>query len=260
MIIFFNGPDDYRREEGKNRVIAEFIKKHSRFGVESFDLEYEEARALFMEFLRNESIFTEQRLAVLTNPLTVAEDEKVRTELQKIASRDGITALLSTSDDPPKTMDFLFGKTVLHRRFVYFKGPGWNEFIRSEAGKRGMQLEIGAIGLLAEVYLGNTWGLITELDKVSCLGGSIKKEALDSLGLEVLPDYWTTFSGLKSRTIAPRIMALERLFQLNEPPLKIFNILASQWKEKTKEMAEYDFAVKSGKMDYEEALLDLAIS
>jgi hypothetical protein len=46
----------------------------------------------------------------------------------------------------------------------------------------------------------------------------------------------------------------------NDPPAKIFNILASQWQEKTPHMAEYDLAVKSGKVDYEDALVDLLIS
>ena len=44
-----------------------------------------------------------------------------------------------------------------------------------------------------------------------------------------------------------------------DPPPKIFNILASQWREKTHEMAEYDFAVKSGKLEYDDALLALVL-
>jgi hypothetical protein len=47
---------------------------------------------------------------------------------------------------------------------------------------------------------------------------------------------------------------------MNEAGPKLFNILASQWKEKTAAMAEFDFAIKSGKLEYEEALVDLVIS
>ena len=50
------------------------------------------------------------------------------------------------------------------------------------------------------------------------------------------------------------------MLSLNDPPPKIFNILAAQWQEKTPHMAAYDLAIKSGKLDYEEALTDLLIS
>ena len=46
---------------------------------------------------------------------------------------------------------------------------------------------------------------------------------------------------------------------MNDPAAKLFNILGSQWKEKTAQMAELDFAVKSGKLEYEEALVDLIL-
>ena len=63
------------------------------------------------------------------------------------------------------------------------------------------------------------------------------------------------------KSFAPRAAwALETMLALSDPPAKIFNILASQWAEKTPHMAEYDLAVKSGKVDYEEALVDLLIS
>ena len=56
-----------------------------------------------------------------------------------------------------------------------------------------------------------------------------------------------------------RLTALERMFAENEPPAKVFNIIAYQLPGRLEEMAAYDLAVKSGKMDYEEALLDLVL-
>jgi hypothetical protein len=46
---------------------------------------------------------------------------------------------------------------------------------------------------------------------------------------------------------------------MSDPAPKLFNILASQWKEKISQFARYDLAIKSGKLDYEEALLDAVI-
>ena len=56
-----------------------------------------------------------------------------------------------------------------------------------------------------------------------------------------------------------RLAALETLLVSGDPPPKIFNILASQWREKTHQMAEYDFAVKSGKLEYDDVLLALVL-
>ncbi len=60
-----------------------------------------------------------------------------------------------------------------------------------------------------------------------------------------------------------KIEALEELFFAREEPAKIFNILASRnylSPEMLKKLADYDVAVKSGKMDYDEVLVDLALS
>ena len=65
--------------------------------------------------------------------------------------------------------------------------------------------------------------------------------------------------GTRSPDVRNRLFALETLIAIGDPPAKIFNILASQWREKTNEMAEYDFAVKSGKLEYDDALLALLL-
>ena len=91
-------------------------------------------------------------------------------------------------------------------------------------------------------------------------GALIDKKDLDVFDFEVAPNYWGLMNGLKSFDIKNRLYAFETMLAGNDPPAKIFNILASQWQEKTPHMAEYDLAVKSGKVDYEEALVDLLIS
>jgi hypothetical protein len=88
----------------------------------------------------------------------------------------------------------------------------------------------------------------------------IDKKDLDVFDFEVAPNYWGLINGLKNYDIKNRLYAFETMLAANDPPAKIFNILASQWQEKTPHMAEYDLAVKSGKVDYEEALVDLLIS
>ena len=59
-----------------------------------------------------------------------------------------------------------------------------------------------------------------------------------------------------------RVASLEKLLFLKEEPFKIFNFLASRTYDlgALQKMADYDIMVKSGKIGYEEILLDLCLT
>jgi DNA polymerase III delta subunit len=274
MIIFLYGPDDYRREEKKRWYISEFRKKYPGFGVEFFDLADEEADwvADFKSFIRNQSIFDKTKLAVLEGAFEEGVREKIAPELKNILSDKNTSAIISERKEPVKILDFLLKKPATFEEFGNLSGYNPELFIRSEAKKMGLALQSDAAQFLAEVYRENTWGLVTELQKIGNLkngpeaeqarygASAVGRRDLENLDLEIAPNYWAAINGLKSRGAASRLVALEILLATGDPPPRIFNILASQWREKIPQMAEYDLKIKSGKMDYEEALLDLAIS
>ena len=179
--------------------------------------------------------------------------------------------MIAEKDKPLKALAFLLDKPVLAQKFETLAGAEWTAFIVAEAKKNDVKLTLAAAQFLGTIYEGNTWGLITEIEKLqgfkkgaASAGGSavdlIDKKDLDIFDFEVAPNYWGLINGLKNYDIKNRLYAFETMLAANDPPAKIFNILASQWQEKTPHMAEYDLAVKSGKVDYEEALVDLLIS
>ncbi len=271
MIIFLYGPDDYRRSEKKRSIIAEFSKKRLEIGVGIFDLEEKTALENLGEFLKTQSIFESAKLAVLENAFEL-DAPKLAKLLKPFIEEKNITVLVAEKDKPVKALAFLLEKPAISQKFDALAGAEWSAFIRAEAKKNGAELTPAAVQFLGAVYEGNTWGLVTELQKLAGLGtpreaaggstaaGPIDKEDLDIFDLEVAPNYWGLINGLKNYEMKNRLYALETMLAANDPPAKIFNILASQWQEKTPHMAEYDLAVKSGKVDYEEALVDLLIS
>lgn len=269
MIIFLYGPDDYRRIKKKNEIVAEFEKKHSSLGLGSFDGEAAGAPESLFEFARSQSIFDDAKLAVVENAFE-ADVEKLVGALKPIAQEKNTTVLIAEREKPPKELAFLLKEPSLTQKFENLGGAEWAAFIRGEAKKMGFDLTADAVQFLGAVHRGDSWGLVTELQKLSALAaGAREGEApakavgakdLDALGLEAAPDYWTLVNGLKSVDGRIRLAALEKLFAINDPPPKIFNILAVQAGVKTPRMAEYDLAVKSGKLDYEEALVDLALA
>lgn len=267
MIIFLYGVDDYRRLAKRRELLAEFEKKRSALGVKYFDAMDKEWLADFEEFSASQSLFETAKLGVFENAFEM-DAAKLAKLLKPFVSEKGITLLLSERDKPVKALSFLLEKPVISQKFETLAGVEWSAFITNEAKKAGVTLAPTAMQFLATVYVGNSWALATELQKLTglCDAGQAKtkhvvtKEDLNSFDLEAAPNYWILLSGLKSPDVRTRLATLERLFAMNDPAAKIFNILASQWKERTAAMAQFDIAIKSGKLDYEEALVDLLIS
>ncbi len=260
MIIFLYGPDDYRREEKKKYWVAEFEKKYSGLSIGHFDLIEAEALDEFRGFTRSQSIFEDKKLAVLEN--TYEMDEKQLAQvLAPLVNEKTTTILFSEKEAPNKALNFLLKKPATTEKFEYLKGQEWKDFVNRAARKLKISLSPEALLFLANVYQNNTWGFVTELEKIRDLKPTaIERRDLENLGLDVLPDFWSTMNGLKNQELAQRLTTLEKIFARNEPPPKIFNILSSLWREKIPQMAEYDLKIKSGKLDYEEALVDLVLS
>jgi DNA polymerase III delta subunit len=261
MIIFLYGPDDYRRSEKKRALIAEFSKKRSEIGLGVFDLEEKTALENLGEFLKTQSIFETAKLAVLENAFEL-DAPKLAKLLKPFVEEKNITILIAEKDKPVKALAFLLEKPTISQKFEALAGVELVAWIGAEAKKNGVKLTAAAAQFLASVYEGDTWGIVTEIEKLAGFkeGALIDKKDLNVFDLEIAPNYWGLMNGLKSFDIKNRLYAFETMLASNDPPAKIFNILASQWQEKTPHMAEYDLAIKSGKVDYEEALVDLLIS
>ena len=147
------------------------------------------------------------------------------------------------------------------QKFEQLKDAAWQSFAATMAKEKNVPLAPDATRFLAEVYAGNGWRLSTELDKLAGLSAkSVKRADLEALGLDVAPEFWPIVNALRGPAPAKRLAALEELFAQNEPAQKIFHMIAYQWPEKLEQISVYDRAVKSGKMDYEEALTDLVMS
>lgn len=254
MIIFLYGPDDYRRQQKKKELIAEFCKKHSVLGLGCFDFAEAESWTRFQEFVKSQSIFEPHKLAVLENTEEI-DPKELAAQLKPLAKEKNITILISGESKPAKTAG------ILSQEFDYLKGAEWREFVLAEAKAREVNLSGDALNLLSAVYQNNSWGLITELEKISFLEKRVMQRSdLEYLEAELSPDFWGLINGIGAYRVGDKLTTLEKIFAAGEPAGKVFNILAYQRKEKLPLMAAYDLAVKSGKMDYEEVLLDLAIS
>ena len=87
----------------------------------------------------------------------------------------------------------------------------------------------------------------------------LKPQDLNLLDGQATFNLWGILTQLRGGMVTKRLYALEKVFASQEPAAKIFNILAAQAGELTPRFAEYDIEIKSGKLEYEEVLLDLVL-
>ena len=98
---------------------------------------------------------------------------------------------------------------------------------------------------------------MTELERLAGLGKK-QIEPRDVNIMEGTGDFFQLALSFKNGTPAVRTAVLEKLLSRGEAAQKIFFMVASLMPDK-KTFAAYDAAVKAGKMDWEEALLSLAL-
>ncbi|MEK7608558.1 MAG: hypothetical protein AAB495_03180 [Patescibacteria group bacterium] len=259
MIIFLSGPDDYRRCERRRFYEEEFSRKYPAAPIERFDGEEEGEVERLREFLRGQSLFALEKMAVLSDGFAFAKE--LKKILISVQEGKKSVVLITSKDGAPKSMSFLEEEPTLFKEFSHLAGQAWVAFIKKTAAEERVQIDPGAVRLLSRAYEKDSWGLVTELRKLAFVpGGNISLEKAESLGIEETPFFWGVIQGLKGQSTKTRLSSLETLLSKGEPPAKLFNMLASLWVQKMPFFAKNDILIKNGKLDYEEALLDLVTS
>ncbi len=276
MILFLYGPDSYRKREKIKEIVAKYEKDHQSVGFFDFNIKNagEEFNRLF-EFSASHSLFENVKLAVVENILADfakldAKDNQKSTIsfLKANLENKELTILISENKAPLKAFDFLLKKPVLSQEFKNLNANQLEFFIKKEAEKRGLKLTVDAIGFLADNFNEDAWGLINEIEKLSLFNdknfnASRLKDIVECDKPITSNEFFRQVSVLSfSRSLEQKIVDLEILLN-REEPAKIFNFLASfssNSPDLIEKFADYDIAVKSGKMDYEEVLLDMVLT
>jgi DNA polymerase III delta subunit len=257
MIAFLYGPDEYRRHQKINEFREGFQKKGTEVLSASFDCEEKEGVETLRVFATNPSLFTPYRFAVLTNVFAYEKEKELIELLKSLREDTTILCVISEERAPRTSYAWLTKKPALSQRFTSFTQSELAEWIIREAKKRRLTVESDRMSYLQLNYGSNLWGIITELDTL----------ALQEKGHAVEKDHdllHADFFGLASQLRvggSPKDIfpALEVLLE-REDPARIFNFIAYRAQSEDKPVfADLDIAVKSGKLDYDAALLSALI-
>lgn len=257
MILSLIGPDDYRREQRKLYLIEEFRKKYGLHGAERFSATSKEQRDRFHELVFSPSLFAVKRLAIIEDVFECDDKEFIK-DLKQAANDQTLWVFIAERAKTPSVFKFITQKPATYEEFSFLEGEEWKRFILHEAKVRNMQLDPEVVRLLLRLYKDDTWRLVTELDRLASLGHSVRVSDLQIFDGQSEFNLWGILSQLRGESVH-RLRALEKIFMSQEPAAKIFNILAAQAGQDTPQFAAYDVAIKSGKLEYEEALLDFVL-
>jgi DNA polymerase III delta subunit len=256
MIIYLYGPDSYRRLQKQKEVLLEYQKKHASAGVERFYLNEEGQWQKFKDSVRNKSLFSRRRLIFVygLSDLKLGKDDQ--DFLRTLTKLEDVAVIFSEDSKPDEDLVFLLKEPALAQEFGLLTGSELHNFIANEIRTRGIKLEPVFVQSLADFYGGDVWGVVTELDKVSLVSTPLFPITGPRL-VSGVPFFKLLYS-LGSRNIKDRLRSLEILLA-SEDHAKIFNFLAYQKGVNKNAFAEYDVAVKSGRLDYSSALTDFVL-
>ncbi|PIR88926.1 MAG: hypothetical protein COU07_03450 [Candidatus Harrisonbacteria bacterium CG10_big_fil_rev_8_21_14_0_10_40_38] len=251
MIIHLYGTDSYRIKEKTDDIISEFIKRYPNSFPNKYSFSDKNSLDLLKTFVESQSLFNESRIAVFDSGEEAPKE--VAPILKSILVNKARVLILISQKKMVSPFTFLYRDPVVSQTFKPLSGAELLAFVSKTAKQRGVALTPSAQRDIAESYLGDSWGIATELDKIA-LGGKFSKKNI--LG-DFFPLVQTVAGGQDSLN---RVRALTLLLA-DDDPAKIFNITAVLVRAPFKpRMADYDVAIKSGKLEYAETLLDFVLS
>ena len=272
MLIFLYGADSYRRIQKLSEIVEAFRKKQSNLSHERFDLSDEEEFFKFQSFAGNRSIFDPVRLAVLDgfdpSPFKKKGEGLIASNLKELKAilkthfeAKDLVIVINSDKKPAATFNAFLKPPTQIQEFPVLTDAETASFIKKTAKALGFTIDTQTTYALIQTFGGNSWGIATELEKMTLADGQAKQ----ALSIHKPADnFFPLVNTLKySRSLRDRLVALEVILSdRKDEPAKVFNMLVYRLRsqEEADVLADYDVAVKSGKLEYEEVLLDYALS
>lgn len=260
MLVTLYGPDSYRRLQKLQTLTDLFIEKRGSHGHERIKLDEDSDLEKASNFLASVSMFSPKKLLILDEPFENVKGKDLKALVKDHEESSDVTIILNTTKKYPATFKFLSEDPNKLEEFPKLQGAKLKAFITNKAKELGVSLESKEIDLIAESLGADTWRIVTELER---LAFAKPRDKFSGKDFDAETAYFPALNTLKRGfTEKERLIALEKLISIRrDDPGRVFNGLAFKpGNEKEADMyASYDVAVKSGKLDYEEVLLSIAL-
>lgn len=259
MIVFLFGEDQYRLRERKYFYITKLSKTPCI--LRRFSLSEDFVPEKLKGFLSTPSLFGEKRAALIED-ISLEGFKELKSVFKKLKlDRRGIAIVFSSSVAPPKDFIRIFNREfdIVQEKFAILKKSHFFSFVCQKAEEFGLVLEKNVLKTLAEIYEGDTWGVVTELEKIRNWGKKIAEKDLENLIFPEKVNINNLSNLLISFDLKDRLYAFELINFRRESFSKFFYKLGYFSPFSIAKIADLDKEIKAGKIQYEEAVLDLLL-
>lgn len=262
MIITLYGSDAYRRKKKLDEIIASFIKKKADLSLKIIDVEEEGGLERAIGFWGTPSLFGDTKLLIIKYAFAITDRNRFKKFFKNaVVSREATLLLCDGTKQIGKEWAFLKEKPNLTQEFANLSNSKFASFVSEEAKAQNIVIQDSALDYFAKAFAPDSWGAVRELEKLALLGTSpISLDFLKNCGVRIEGDFFSYIFGWFQKSVPSKLKNLEELLIAKNDPAKIFNVLAYQDKSELRRFADYDVEVKSGRLEYEEVLLELAIT
>jgi DNA polymerase III delta subunit len=268
MLITLYGPDSYRRKQKLNELLSLYKSKHENLDSVFFDLEENsESWGEVVDFLKQPSMFVDSKLAVVKG-VTQIDKKGWLDVLKDYGEEKKVFVVILENKKPNKKFNFLLKKPNKSQEFEELKRDGLRKFLIINLKKLDIKLSSGSENFFISYLLSGkdrSWRLVNELNKIYLAGfeGVVQENSLkEIIEWRVSEDMFFTTGGiLNSHNTKTKLVSLEKLFLRKEDPRHVFNLLAYQSRgANADKLAKGDVLIKSGGLEYEEAVLDFVLA
>jgi len=259
MLVTLYGADSYRRLRKLKEIVDVYTSKQGSFSRERFPLIEKEDFDNLKRFLSGQSMFSAKKLVILDEPFEFEDTKTLKELLKEYKDDEDTTILINTTKKHPAPFKFIEEKSNRFEDFPLLKGKDLTTFIKREADRWDISLNTKEIESIADSLGSDTWKIATELEQIALK----KSKKLNAKDFTTQAEYFPSLNALKrGASVGERLIALEKLIgERGDDPARIFNGLAYQLKnaDEAQMYADYDVAVKAGKLEYEEVLFAIAL-
>lgn len=266
MIITLYGPDSYRRNKNLRELVSYYKSKYEGLDAMFFDLNENDSWEEVLDFLKQPSMFVSSKLAVIKGVGQIERKPWIDA-LKSYGENKNVFIIVSEEKKPTKKFGFLLKSPAKAQEFEELEGEKLGKFLNKKMKEVGVEFSPGAKRFFVS-YLSSgkdrSWKLINELTKISLAGfGKVVgeddlKKLIEWRDAEEM--FFVTRNILGSRDSGMKLVSLERLISRGEDSAHVFNLLAYQARgESAEKLAGYDVSIKSGGLEYDEALLDFVL-
>jgi hypothetical protein len=262
MVLFLYGPDSLLRLRRARELLTAYLDKNPGADQLRIDLsEDPENWKKATDFLCQPSMFADKKF-LWVDSATEPEGAAWRKLLKEFLADEKIFILLTENKAPRKDFKFLLEAPAKAEEFPELTGTSLKNFILREAKKIDLKLGVETLKMILQRTEGphSSWRVVALVNQLAGLGladvAAVK--ALTEAGPQAVPLSAAKFAA-HSPASAGRLESLEYGI-LSGDSAYMFNSLTFRLRgRELLELSDLDADIKLGGLEYEEALLKIAL-